>query len=204
MNLLLFLLISTVSFIHASVDPRDPRVDDRLVIQQLLTRYAHSVDRRDWKRFKSIFTDDATIDYTANFMGDKGNVDHIIQYLDNNLIFFGTTVHHVINIDITFKGPNSANVTAYIDNPMFFLGHHLFSGSPTLYVRGFYHHELIKTSDGVWKSKRLWEEIISASVPVQILNQLVFLALYCVSIYFIIQHVLLLSMKQGTTGKKKN
>ena len=32
---------------------------DRLAIEDLLTRYAHAVDRHDWDLYRSVFTDDA-------------------------------------------------------------------------------------------------------------------------------------------------
>ena len=38
---------------------------DRLAIEDLLTRYAHAVDRHDWDLYRSVFTDDAHIDYPS-------------------------------------------------------------------------------------------------------------------------------------------
>ena len=35
---------------------------DRLEINDLLTRYAHSVDSKDWTLYRSVFTEDAFID----------------------------------------------------------------------------------------------------------------------------------------------
>ena len=48
--------------------PRDYTPDyiaDRLQLLDLCTRYAVGVDRKDWELFRSCFTEDAVIDYTA-------------------------------------------------------------------------------------------------------------------------------------------
>jgi len=41
------------------------RISDELEIAALLTRYARAVDSRDWDLYRSVFTDDAHIDYSA-------------------------------------------------------------------------------------------------------------------------------------------
>src|ERR1700751_881744 len=41
------------------------RISDELEIATLLTRYARAVDSRDWDLYRSVFTDDAHIDYAA-------------------------------------------------------------------------------------------------------------------------------------------
>ena len=38
---------------------------DRLAISDFLTTYAHAVDAKDWDLYRSLFTADAHIDYTA-------------------------------------------------------------------------------------------------------------------------------------------
>ena len=38
---------------------------DRIAIGDLLTRYATAVDRRDWDLYRTVFTEDAHIDYTS-------------------------------------------------------------------------------------------------------------------------------------------
>ncbi|AIO30348.1 snoaL-like domain protein [Burkholderia cenocepacia] len=53
---------------------------DRLAIQDLLTRYCHAVDRRDWHEFERIFAGDAMLDYAA-FGGPVGRRADIAAYL---------------------------------------------------------------------------------------------------------------------------
>ena len=44
----------------------DPQVvSDELAIAALLNRYARAVDTKDWDLYRSVFTDDAHIDYSA-------------------------------------------------------------------------------------------------------------------------------------------
>ena len=38
---------------------------DRFEIRELLERYSHTVDFMDWERLDTVFTDDATVDYSA-------------------------------------------------------------------------------------------------------------------------------------------
>ncbi len=41
------------------------RVSDELEITALLTRYCRAVDAGDWQLYRSMFTDDAHIDYSS-------------------------------------------------------------------------------------------------------------------------------------------
>src|ERR1700751_2057789 len=41
------------------------RISDELEITTLLTRYARAVDTKDWDLYRSVFTDDAHIDYSS-------------------------------------------------------------------------------------------------------------------------------------------
>lgn len=41
------------------------RLADEQAISALLYRYARAVDTKDWALYRSVFTDDAVIDYTS-------------------------------------------------------------------------------------------------------------------------------------------
>ena len=41
------------------------RISDELEITALLNRYARAVDTKDWDLYRSVFTDDAHIDYSS-------------------------------------------------------------------------------------------------------------------------------------------
>ncbi len=122
---------------------------DRIAAEDLLTRYATAVDRRDWEQYRSIFTADAEIDYTSAG-GIAGTVDEIVEFLSTSLEMFEMTQHLVSNIDLEVNG-ESATVTAMFNNPM------RLPGGDTWFTGGWYHHDLVRTPDG-WRSRRLREE----------------------------------------------
>ena len=41
------------------------QISDELEITALLNRYARAVDTKDWTLYRSVFTDDAHIDYSS-------------------------------------------------------------------------------------------------------------------------------------------
>ena len=41
------------------------RISDELEIASVLNRYARAVDGKDWDLWRSLFTDDADIDYSS-------------------------------------------------------------------------------------------------------------------------------------------
>ena len=122
---------------------------DRIAAEDLLTRYATAVDRRDWEQYRSIFTADAEIDYTSAG-GIAGTVDEVVEFLSTSLELFEMTQHLVANIDLEVNG-ESATVTAMFNNPM------RLPGGDTWFTGGWYHHDLVRTPDG-WRSRRLREE----------------------------------------------
>ena len=124
-------------------------LEDRIAAEDLLTRYATAVDRRDWEQYRSIFTADAEIDYTSAG-GIAGTVDEIVEFLSTSLEMFEMTQHLVSNIDLEVDG-DSATVTAMFNNPM------RLPGGDTWFTGGWYHHDLVRTPDG-WHSRRLREE----------------------------------------------
>ena len=122
---------------------------DRLEINDLLTRYAHSVDSKDWVLYRSVFTDDAFIDYESAG-GIKGDREAVANWLETTMAGFPMTQHLISNIDVKIDG-DRASVRAMFYNPM---------GMPsgkTFWCGGFYNHSLVRTADG-WKSQRLIEE----------------------------------------------
>ena len=122
---------------------------DRLEINDLLTRYAHSVDSKDWALYRSVFTDDAFIDYESAG-GIKGDREEVVNWLEKTMAGFPMTQHLISNIDVKIDG-DQATVRAMFYNPM---------GMPsgkTFWCGGFYNHSLVRTAEG-WKSQRLIEE----------------------------------------------
>jgi len=125
---------------------------DRVAAEDLLTRYAAAVDRRDWDRYRTVFTDDAQIDYTEAG-GIAGTVDEVVEFLAASLPMFEMTQHLVGNVDLSVDpdDPERATLVAMFNNPM------RLPGGDVWFTGGWYHHDLVRTTDG-WRSRRLREE----------------------------------------------
>ena len=124
-------------------------LSDRVEIEDLLTRYAHAVDTRDWDLYRSVFTPDALIDYTSSG-GPAGDLDKTVAFLKVALDHFEMTQHLISNVDARL-GDDTAEVTAVFNNPM------RLPGGTVWFTGGRYHHDLVRTEDG-WRSHRLVEE----------------------------------------------
>lgn len=122
---------------------------DRLEIQDLLTRYAHAVDTKDWDLYRTVFTPDAFIDYESAG-GIKGDLETVTAWVSEALESFPKTQHLVANIDTRLSG-DEATVRAMFYNPM------VMQNGKNFFCGGYYNHELVRTADG-WRSRRLVEE----------------------------------------------
>lgn len=125
-------------------------LSDRTEINDLLTRYARAVDRKDWDLYREVFTPDAAIDYTSAG-GITGDTETQVAWLAEALAQFPATQHMVANVGITFTDADSANVEAMFHNPM------VMPDSSSWVTGGWYHHEVRRTPDG-WRSIALREE----------------------------------------------
>lgn len=130
-------------------------IADRIEITDLLTRYAHAVDTKDWTLYRSVFTPDARIDYSTTG-GPAGTLEEVVDQLSPMLDLFARTQHFVSNIDVTLDG-DSARVRAMFFNPM--VVSPAADGVPAkqFFCGGWYNHDLVRTADG-WRSRKLYEE----------------------------------------------
>ena len=70
-------------------------ISDRIEIDDLITRYTRAVDQLDWALYDTVFTPDATIDYTASG-GSSGPVVEVRRWLAEEAIpLFAQTQHLV-------------------------------------------------------------------------------------------------------------
>jgi hypothetical protein len=130
------------------------QVADRIEIQAALTRYATGVDSKNWDLWRSVFTEDADVDYTQS-TPLRGTPGEVAEWYAQN--FTEATVpwsmHYVTNVEITFISADEANVVAMFYNPC-----QLGGMTEPSFFGGYYHHEFVRTSDG-WKSKHLVEQM---------------------------------------------
>jgi hypothetical protein len=123
---------------------------DELAIAALLYRYARAVDTKDWELYRSVFTDDAYIDYSSGGV-IAGSRDEVLDWLEANFGAIPMSMHYITNIETEIDG-DTAKVRAVFYNPM-----HLPGMAELSYCGGYYHHELVRTPDG-WRSRHLREE----------------------------------------------
>lgn len=127
------------------------RVADELEITALLNRYARAVDAKDWQLYRSVFTDDAHIDYSSAGAA-AGARDEVAAWLEQGFGAIPMSMHYITNVEILALHGDSATVRAMFYNPMQLPGMAELS-----YCGGYYHHELTRTDDG-WRSRSLREE----------------------------------------------
>jgi ketosteroid isomerase-like protein len=125
-------------------------VRDELDIQRVLYDYAWACDNGDWGLLKSVFTDDAHLDY-ASTQGPAGSRDEVVAWLEQSLSQVSLIQHVVSNLQIDLHG-DRADVTA-----MFHCTVRLPGVDDMLVSGGYYQEELVRTADG-WKIQRLVED----------------------------------------------
>jgi len=124
---------------------------DRLEIDDLLTRYAVAIDTKQFDLLDTVFSPDATIDYTSAG-GVAGKLPEVRKWLAEVLAGFPMTQHLVGNRDVKIDG-DTATARSYFYNPMGMPGK---DGKLSLFfVGGYYNDRLRRTPDG-W---RIYERI---------------------------------------------
>ena len=137
---------------------------DRLEIDDLLTRYTVALDTRSWDLLATVFTPDATIDYTSS-QGIKGQFPEVAAWLEQALTPFAATQHMLGNRQIDLDGDRGSGRT-YFFNPNLLVGDD--GGTTLLYVGGFYLDRFVRTGDG-WRIEDRYEETswVDSEVPLE-------------------------------------
>jgi 3-phenylpropionate/cinnamic acid dioxygenase small subunit len=125
-------------------------LQDKMEVHELLARYARGVDTRDWDLWRSVFTPDATVDYSSAGAA-VGSRDEVAAALERGIATLPWTQHIITNIEVDLDG-DRAKVRAMFLNPMQLPG----LDGPSC-CGGYYHNDLVRTPEG-WKSARLVEE----------------------------------------------
>jgi uncharacterized protein (TIGR02246 family) len=130
-------------------------MSDTEEITALLHKYARAVDTKDWELYRTVFTDDAVIDYSSAGI-PAGSRDQIVAMFSQMFGAVPWTMHYITNVEAKiFSGEqegDTARVRAMFYNPMQLPGTSEMSS-----CGGYYHHELVRTSDG-WRSRHLRED----------------------------------------------
>lgn len=124
-------------------------IADKFEIQELLTAYAHAIDRRDINALDQMFTPDADIDYSVTG-GIHGGLKEIKPFLETSLALFKASQHFVTNPLIRLDG-DRATSRCLLFNPMVMDRD---GAAHTLFIGAWYDDELVRTEDGWRISKR--------------------------------------------------
>ncbi|MEV0338399.1 nuclear transport factor 2 family protein [Nocardia sp. NPDC050713] len=128
-------------------------ISDRLEIEDLMVRYSHAVDTRQWDLLDEIFTADAHIDYTA-MGGPAGDLVSTKQFLAAVMPNFPAFQHLVSNSSITVHG-DTATARTMCHNPMLVAGE---DGAQSLMLCGLWYLDTFARVDGSWRIRQRVEE----------------------------------------------
>ena len=136
-------------------------ISDRLEIQDLLTRYADAIDRRDWDLLDQVYTPDADVDYSA-FGGLVGKYPEIKVWLAEALAVSPGYQHMNANMDIRLDGDKATGRIMCL-NPMIMPGD---QQPPQVGFFGlWYIDQYVRTAAGWRISNRFEERAFTHNVP---------------------------------------
>jgi 3-phenylpropionate/cinnamic acid dioxygenase small subunit len=135
-------------------------MSDRIEIQDLIARYAHAIDDRDYAALDRVFTPDATIDYT-DLGGAKGSLQETKAYLAEAMPRFPAFQHLSATSRIDIDG-DGARARTILFNPMV-MEH---EGEQRVFFIGlWYCDDLVRTGDGWRIASRREEKCWSFNAP---------------------------------------
>ena len=137
-------------------------ISDRIEIQELLVRYSHAVDTRNWEMYENVFTPDAFIDYTC-FGGPAGTVPEIRAFLEMAMPNFQSFQHMIANTVLDFVDEDHAKSRTICHNPMVM---DIGEGKQHVFYCGlWYVDDLVRTSDGWRIAARVEEKSYTYNMP---------------------------------------
>ena len=122
---------------------------DLLEIQRLLYDYAWGCDESDWALLRSVFSDDAELDYSSTG-GPAGGREEVVDWLESSLS--GIQIQHLVsNFRIDLTGDSAAGKAMFLTIVQLEgLGQPLTTG-------GYYDLGFVRLN-GRWKIHRLSED----------------------------------------------
>ena len=120
--------------------------DTRQDVAEVLVRYATGIDRRDWKLFRSCFTEDCHADYGA--IGVWEGVEAITEFMTRTHAPMGHTLHRITNEAVTRSADGRVSARSYVHAVLMAA-----DGKRGVDAFGFYDDELVKSDDG-WRIAR--------------------------------------------------
>jgi 3-phenylpropionate/cinnamic acid dioxygenase small subunit len=134
-------------------------ISDRLEIEQLLVRYCHAIDGRDWDAYRAVFTADAVIDDVG--AGPGNSVDDMVGFLPRALDRV-VRIQHAISTSLVELRGDTARASTVCHCPVVLDNG---KGGTELFFQGlWYDDELVRTEDG-WRISRRVERDYFHDMP---------------------------------------
>ncbi len=128
-------------------------VSDRMEIEDLVYRYSDLIDGKKFDEMLTVFTADATIDYSGTG-GGGGDIEATKKFLSESLPMFPKTQHLMSNIRIQLDG-DTASGRVMCFNPMYLS----VEGAPAqqMFFGLWYNQKYVRTPEG-WRISELSQE----------------------------------------------
>jgi 3-phenylpropionate/cinnamic acid dioxygenase small subunit len=120
---------------------------DIIMIHQLVARYGHTIDRRDWPAFAELFVADATIDYRGGTgRVERSGREQIVAWF-RDLDDSHPAAHHVTNVLVDERADHAGQVDVH---SKFLAPYTREQHAPKRLYGGDYHDVVMNTADG-WR-----------------------------------------------------
>jgi hypothetical protein len=129
----------------AAMDTEVISIEDRLGIDDLLTRYATAIDTLDWELLDTVFTADAKLDYRSAG-GIEGEYPEVRQWLSAVLPIFDLTQHLVVNRVFERRNGEMHATSAFLN-----VNRLKVEGEPWLFTVGGRYRDRLVHDAGGWR-----------------------------------------------------
>ena len=127
---------------------------DWQAICETKARYCRCLDTKDWEGYADCFTEDYELEVPPYDKVQRGR-DAVVQEL-KAMLHTSKTVHHVHNPEITFDGPDAADVIwAMQDRNVWSEERRAQAGNSGHIGFGHYRERYVRCADGKWRIRKL-------------------------------------------------
>jgi 3-phenylpropionate/cinnamic acid dioxygenase small subunit len=135
-------------------------MSDRLEIEQLLVRYCHAIDLRDWDAYRAVYTEDAIIDDVG--AGPGNSVDDMVRFLSRAL---ERVVHiqHAISTSLVELDGETARARTVCHCPVVL---DVGDGKTQMFFQGLWYVDELRRTPAGWRiSKRVEQDYFHNMPP---------------------------------------
>ena len=125
------------------------KIEDRFEVNDLLVKYCHYIDGRDWEKFRSLFIVDSLLDLSA-FQGPVGSIDTAIEYFQS---ISGAIPKWQHTISTSLLSASGESIKARTAAQVMLVS----SDDAVTFTGLWYNDEIVKTEEG-WKFRSRSQE----------------------------------------------